>query len=414
MAYVPGCSADVFVSYARSDNQDRWVKKVRDRLASTLESSLSTVEVWFDEREIDPGEEFKRTIQERLKNIPVFVAIVSPTYIRSDFCMHEELDYFLDHGGREVIQLVKVPLERGDTGLPCPTKEAVLLFDKDRRELTTKKFGDALFKVATSIIRELREQRNKRDKIFIGQITDDAFKGAWDELKKALHEQEFSILPNEVLTERRSDSYVQAFLEDACLSIHLSGLRNDRLAKRQLDIAARLDKPLILLDSPPHGNRVAAVVEEIRAKLKSHRPRPSVYFIYDHHSDGQRVSSWQERLCAQTGWEVWKFETSDSHHRRRLQSCDGILLFRCEAPDQWLRAQEQALVQCIAVRPDPDVPVARYFTQRANGKPPEVRVQEEQPGQWRIERTGDADVGDLQPFFNALRSRGDAAAGGAI
>ena len=58
-------------------------------------------------------------------------------------------------------------------------------------------------------------------------------------------------------------------------------------------------------------------------------------------------------------------------------------------------------------------PTAKYFTRRPNGRPPEVRVTQGPRQEIVIERTGDPDPADLQPFLDALRARAQAAAGGA-
>ena len=51
MAYIPGCSADVFISYAHRDNLDGWVSKLKDKLVEKLTPFLAgRAEVWFDDR----------------------------------------------------------------------------------------------------------------------------------------------------------------------------------------------------------------------------------------------------------------------------------------------------------------------------------------------------------------------------
>ena len=112
MAYIPGCSADVFISYAHRDNVDGWVTKLKNKLVEKLTAFLAgRAEVWFDDR-IQPGVYFKEEIQQRLKDTPIFVAVVSPSYLDSEFSIVNELDWFQNQGGSEIIQLLKVPLEK--------------------------------------------------------------------------------------------------------------------------------------------------------------------------------------------------------------------------------------------------------------------------------------------------------------
>ena len=72
-------------------------------------------------------------------------------------------------------------------------------------------------------------------------------------------------------------------------------------------------------------------------------------------------------------------EPSEKYHKDKLRTSDGILLFRCEAPEEWQHAQEQALDQCLASRRDPAVPVARYSA-LTSGSPAGVRSSSRRPG----------------------------------
>jgi hypothetical protein len=184
--------------------------------------------------------------------------------------------------------------------------------------------------------------------------------------------------------------------------VHFGGAHDDSLARRQLEVAKRLGKPLIILDTPPRSEDVHAILTEVHAKLEAQR-NPALYCIFDHHSDGPRVSSLNEQIKLRTGLDVVVPEAGEKYHKYRLQTSDGILLFRCEAPDEWLQAQEQALVQSVALRGKRVVPVARYFAH--NGDPASVQMEHGQPTQWTIQRTGDVNVGDLQEFFDALRTQ---------
>src|SRR5215469_14211529 len=120
MAYVPGYTGDVFISYAHLDNQDGWVTDVKSKLASRLTSDLAgEPEIWFDADRLRTGDIFKQEIRDKLSNTLMLVAIISPSFLKSQFCIEEELGWFLDNGGREVMQLCKVPLAP-DMSPPLP------------------------------------------------------------------------------------------------------------------------------------------------------------------------------------------------------------------------------------------------------------------------------------------------------
>ena len=129
MSCVPGCKADVFISYAHRDNADGWVTRVKEKLTAKLNPFLSgRAEVWFDDR-IAPGVYFKEEIQQKLKDIPIFIAVVSPSYLDSQFCILHELEWFQNQGGKDIIQLVKVPLE-GSQDVPLPESAYTSLYDE--------------------------------------------------------------------------------------------------------------------------------------------------------------------------------------------------------------------------------------------------------------------------------------------
>src|SRR5262245_56778466 len=108
MAYVPGCAVDVFISYSHTDNKSGRVKVLQEKLAAAINSRLAGhAEVWFDNR-IAPGVYFQREIQQTLSNTPVFLAVVSPAYLESGFCMRLELEWFLNTPSPgDIIQVVK-------------------------------------------------------------------------------------------------------------------------------------------------------------------------------------------------------------------------------------------------------------------------------------------------------------------
>jgi hypothetical protein len=112
MPYVPGCSADVFISYAHRDNQDGWVTGLKKKLIEKLNPFLAgRADVWFDDR-IKPGFYFRQEIQQKLKDTPIFVAVVSPSYVDSEFCISDELDWFQNQGGREIVHLLQSPARK--------------------------------------------------------------------------------------------------------------------------------------------------------------------------------------------------------------------------------------------------------------------------------------------------------------
>jgi hypothetical protein len=137
--------------------------------------------VWFDDR-IKPGTYFQQEIQQKLKNTPVFVAVISPSYLASENCVTHELEWFQNQGGTDVIQLVKVPLETGQA-VPVPAADFITLHDtSDGHVLQGKALEKPLDEVVAVIKTRLREFWDLRPEIFVVQLRDEGLKDRWQKL----------------------------------------------------------------------------------------------------------------------------------------------------------------------------------------------------------------------------------------
>jgi len=411
MPYVPGCSADVFLSYAHSDNRDGWVTGLKNKLIEKLNPFLAgRAEVWFDNL-MDHGAHYKQEIQQKLKDTPIFVAVVSPAYLDSEFSMIHELDWFQNQLGREVVQLLKVPLEAGQQ-VPIPESNYVILYDeRDGHVLDGEPLDKTLDGVVAAMTKRLREFWDLRPKIYVTQLRNENLKPRWDELRDRLHAEGYAVLPKGVLPARVPDGRIREWLEAARISVHLDSVPDDPLAQRQLGIAKQTGRPVLVLTEPPPQDQLPAAIAEVQQRLESDH-RPAVYFIYDYYSDHQRVAAFPDLIRLKTGCDVFLPEAGEKYHKFRLQVSDGVLLFRGDAPEDWLKSQEQVLLQAAA-RPGRQTVEARYFTRSSNGQSDPVHVTRGPRQEWIIERIGEPHAEDLQPFFDALRARVMAAGGNA-
>jgi hypothetical protein len=403
MSYVPGCSADVFISYAHRDNQDGWVSRLKDRLEEKLNPFLAgRAKIWFDDR-IKPGTYFKEDIQKKLKDTPIFVAIISPSYLESKFSIVDELEWFQNQGGKEVIQLLKVPLE-ADQEVPLREAHYTVLCDEaDGHLLKGERLDKKLDEVVAAITRRLREFWDMRPKIYVAQLRNEALKPRWDELKDRLHAEGYAIVPKGILPIRVPDLRIREWVESSHISVHLDKVPDDELATRQLAIAKQTGRPILILSDTPAKDQIDARVGEIQARIRSGR-KPSVYLIYDFHSDHPRVAALPELIRNQLGCDVLLPGAGESYHRFCLDVSRGVLLFRGQAPEGWLKSQDLSLLQASARRRDGAE--AKYFVKPANGDPSGVRVVQGTRQELIIERVGEPDpLNDLKPFFEALRSR---------
>ncbi len=110
-----GFKYDVFISYARVDNQvavgnpeeKGWVSLFHSHLKVALSREvglLDAVKIWRDTREIKGNQLFDSTIQEAIDNSAVFLALDSSGYHESAYC-HREIQHFYDKARQDPVGL---------------------------------------------------------------------------------------------------------------------------------------------------------------------------------------------------------------------------------------------------------------------------------------------------------------------
>lgn len=103
----------IFFCYARKD------KLLREALESHLEAlrRLGQITIWYD-REILPGVEWKREIDTHLDTADIILLLVSPNFMRSNYCYGVEMRRALERhkaGDAWVIPVILRPIEWKET-----------------------------------------------------------------------------------------------------------------------------------------------------------------------------------------------------------------------------------------------------------------------------------------------------------
>ncbi|HEX2488547.1 MAG TPA: toll/interleukin-1 receptor domain-containing protein, partial [Blastocatellia bacterium] len=90
-----GFENDVFISYAHVDNetlavgQDGWISLLHERLRIRLPQLLGEeVKIWRDPK-LQGNDEFADTLVIRVSKAGVLLSVLSPRYIKSDWCRKE-------------------------------------------------------------------------------------------------------------------------------------------------------------------------------------------------------------------------------------------------------------------------------------------------------------------------------------
>jgi len=398
MAYVPGYAADIFVSYSHSNDRDGWVTELKSKLASGLADLSEDVDVWFDADRLQTGDRFKQEIQEKLSNTRVLIAVLSPAYLKSQFCMEEELDWFQNSFGREIIQYLKVPLEE-DQIVPLPDAHFLRLHDQTSSPLRGAALQEALNPEIWSIRRKLEAARKSCTRVYLAVAKLEGLRAHREELKKLLHQKErLAVLPSEVVTARTPPNRILKWLGDGELSVHYD-VPDDPLYVVQLQAAQAAGKPVLWVKPTQTAHEIA---DQIGCELQNLRRCRQLYLIYDPSTDGDQVAPLTSYFGRLQGCRVLEPQPGESYHRARLEESDGILFFHRNAPASWIDKHRESLLQGAALRKQPR-PEAWYFVRP--GTPSDVRVtRDPQLPQWTITRTGELNLTDLQPFCEAFEN----------
>lgn len=120
MAYVPGCSYDVFVSYAHRNNQDGalddqhgWVTRFQDHLKRILEERCPGAQIFFDDSSLAGNDDLDERLFTAVENSATLVVVLSAVYLSRPYC-DQEREVFCRHLGGEKLATPRVFLVQYD------------------------------------------------------------------------------------------------------------------------------------------------------------------------------------------------------------------------------------------------------------------------------------------------------------
>ena len=398
MAYVPGYAADIFISYAHRNNQDGWVTELKSRLAGSLADLSADVDIWFDADRLRTGDTFKQEIRDKVSDTMIMVSILSPAYLQSEFCIAEELDWFRDNFGREIIQLLQVPLAE-DQDVPLPDAIFEVMHDVQGVVLRGDALQPAINKLAWTIRGKLESARGSCKKVYLAASKQESLRARREEIKKLLHHQKrVAVLPNEVVTSRTPPNRILKWLGEAEVSVHLVA-PDDPLARVQLEVAQSAGKPILTFQPHEPAEEIATGVANTLASL---RREPQVYLVYDPSTDSEPVRALSNHVTQLCRCRVVEPQAGESYHRTQLAESDGILFYHRNAPEQWRDRHRETLRQVAASLPAPR-PEAWYFVRPNGAQALNVASDADRP-HWTIERTGALELSDLKPFIDAFNA----------
>jgi TIR domain len=319
MAFIPGYTYDLFISYAHLDNeklpgqQEGWIelfyKSLQLKLAQRI-GKMDAVKIWWDSRKLDGSILFDHSIEEGINQSAIMISLVSPGYLGSDYCK-KELNQFYTKAKAEPVglkvgdysRLVKVMLNNipytqwpdvlsGSTGFPFYKARDKEDFG-DPLDSTNPLFMDQIKALRDSIVRifeqftnagtvpatsassdiptQVAEERGERKfHIYFGEVADSlrtARKRTINELEKNGYTILTGVPPPDEATAH--EEKVKAVLQKADLAVHLldqfpgreiSGDSNNWYPKKQAELSLASATPKLLW--VPSDTDLSAIEED--------------------------------------------------------------------------------------------------------------------------------------------------------
>jgi len=245
MTYVPGYQWDVFVSFANNDNdaarmEDRWVSRFVEELKIGIRTWLGAADklkVFFEKDSI-PANLKLPTLLDYARNSAIFIAIVSPSYVRRDWPL-DELTAFCESGDTSDRLFAIECLPAGDYALfPGILRDiAAMPFfiqDKDSRaprplspdqdpRMWKNRIGELAHDIATRMKKFRPVDGNLGGNgdhpvslngiILLAQTTDDLTEQC-DDVRRYLTQAGYSVLPRQGIYPQGGEEFKAAFKAD--------------------------------------------------------------------------------------------------------------------------------------------------------------------------------------------------------
>jgi hypothetical protein len=291
MAYVPGYETDIFISYSHTDNDPLikgtlgWVSFFEDLLRKRLRVRIRPEVRIFRDTKLQLFGEFSEQLTQTISKSAVFMCILSPGYVGSEWCTRELREFLSGQGSNNrIIKVVKTAFDGND-----PNGEVQSLLKKIEHVLESRFYKiDESSELIEDLEPEVRPEHISQffelveaiaqnlEKLFKQLIVDpqpphpppitineDAFtiylaettkdlSSKRDEIRTELLQYNCNVLPNEPLPQDGGQliTKISSWLSSADLSVHLIGANYGAVPEEeqrsvpqiQYDVAAALSK----------------------------------------------------------------------------------------------------------------------------------------------------------------------------
>lgn len=304
MGYLPQYENDIIISYKHASNKlpDRWVDTFQKVLEAQLEYRIGKVKFWRDtEGGIQGGDEWLKQIYEALDTTAIFLAILTPQYIRSDVCV-KELDYFLKRFSdpNAAIKPVIMPVHQLPPEDKLPPEltsiqdvkffrqEPLLEFTPEGENEAEKKFFATLVQLAQILSEKLKMLRGELRKQMAGTVHL-GVESSWlqeerEAIRADLLQRGYWVVPEHPYLWNSADleSTIASEIGTSDLCVHLIGPADPNEpethahARLQLERAVEIMKrkgrpaPVVWIKPGTGGDDVNSLIAYVKQELPNH------------------------------------------------------------------------------------------------------------------------------------------------
>lgn len=283
---------DIFISYAHDDDlplmegDKGWVSEFHQTLEALVRQiSGDDIHIWRDPK-LQGNDFFADTLEDALPRTAVLVSIVSPRYLKSEWCLRELTCFYKgteSSGGLRVadksriFKVVKTQIPREQQPTPLsellgyefyridPASGKPVEFRKELGPEAQQSYIAKLYDTAyeiTDLLVKMRdsdaenEQKTPLATVYLAETTSD-LRDERDRIKNELRQQGYTVLPDEPLPLNGEgfSAAVANHLEHSALSIHLIGGKPGMVPEDERRSAVRLQNDVAARFSADRGLR---------------------------------------------------------------------------------------------------------------------------------------------------------------
>lgn len=308
---------DAFISYAHAD--EKALERLHKHLAMLLRDG--TLNTWSDHK-ILAGEKIGETISASLSESSLFIALLSPDYLASNYCYEKEFQHAQQLAAAGSIRIIPVILESCDW-LSSPFREYMAL-PKDGKPISEwANQNNAYLDVVTGLRLVIEDMRNPLE-------TEKKREQVRQAVRRPRIKQDFDAIQRSEFADQAFE-VIRGYFQDSCRELNDIGGGN---LKAKFE---RMDETAFTCTVVNHGRRGGSEAHITVRNCKGRTPFGDINYVFQRYADSN-TSNGSIRVDAD---DYNMFLTLDNFHRQE----NTKFSFEQAAEALWLEFVAQAGIE---------------------------------------------------------------------